>query len=253
MATKASQPAPYEKMRSGYGGIAPPASAAERHAPVSIRPSPIAVGSPTDTNVRIGPGRVLRVPAGFLLLACGFVVLCLALSYMVGHRRGFGAAKTEYEKLITATSVPVNDPLGSFQPVVETLPAAGASNAKPATPNVTPNSTIGRNEPSDWKPVIPAKDPRKKGLNYFVLAQTSEQGSKTLAEFCRSNGLETYVVAGNNDRSRRVIAFPGFEASARTSSEIKALEAKIHSIGDKWKKNKGTTDLHDAYASLYGG
>ena len=89
-------------------------------------------------------------------------------------------------------------------------------------------------------------------MNYFIIAETHEQGATALAEFCRIQGLETYVVLAKNDR-RRVIAFPGFEARDRTSAQVKTLEAKIHSVGDLWKRNKGTSDLRDAYPSLYNG
>jgi hypothetical protein len=249
MASKSSQPALYEKMRSGAGGVAVPSPRVERHAPIRSKDLPPTIGTVTEASRSIGPGRVVRMPAGFLMLACGAIILFLAMSYMVGHKRGYGTAKVEYEKLITAATVPVNDPLSNSQTVVDVQRASNNGSGKPNPESGSAAGTSPRNDPSAWKTVIPAKDPRKKGLNYFILAQTTEQGAKLLADFCRTNGLETYVVTGNNDRSRRVVAFPGFEASARTSPDIKALEA------EKWKKIKASAgdDLHSAYASLYGG
>ena len=97
-------------------------------------------------------------------------------------------------------------------------------------------------------------DPRKKGLNYFVLAETREAGAKKIAEYCRANGLESYVIPGKNDGLRRVIVLPGFESGARSSQEVKSLESRMQDVGDKWKKaERGNSDFRGAYPSLYNG
>lgn len=237
MASKTSQPALYEVIRGRTSQSVP-------------TPEPVAHGRPTENGSApwLGPGRSIRIPAGYVILGCGLAIILLASSYMVGHKRGYGAAKTEYDQQIISTaSLGTSDPL-SIERGPRTVANLGAgSNTHDLGSPATNNSQTG------WKPVIPAKDPRQKGLNYFILAETTETGAKQLAEFCRSNGLETYVVSGKNDRSRRVVAFPGFPGTARNSPEVKGLEAQIHSVGEKWKRNKGSTDLRDAYPSLYGG
>ena len=86
---------------------------------------------------------------------------------------------------------------------------------------------------------MPKADPRKKGLKYFVLAETTDEaGATKLADFCRSCGLESYVLPSDNKKHRRVIACPGFDPSARLNPEVKGLEAQIHSIGEKWAQAK---------------
>jgi hypothetical protein len=239
MATKPSQPALYEKMRT------------QSALPVPISPKvdvhPQAAPSAEAGVSWLGPGRAIRLPSGYVLLACGIGILLLSFAYMTGHKRGAAIARGEYEKVIQTSAGGVSDPLGSLTPVL-----TNSGSAQPATvANNTNRQPISTN-PTSWGAVSPPKDPRQKGLNYFIIAETNEQGAKSLAEFCRSHGLETYVVMSKNDR-RRVIAYPGFEARDRTSAQVRALEAKIHSVGDLWKKNKGSTDFRDAYPSLYNG
>ena len=239
MAAKPSQPALYEKMRTR---VAPSVSISPK---VDVHPVPAATEeSPASW---LGPGRAIRLPTGYVLLGCGIVILLLSVAYMMGHRRGTAVARSEFERVIQSNANGVNDPLGgAMTPVIPTAPPP----QQPA--NTAINRPASQSSPGSWGPVAPVKDPRQKGLNYFIIAETNEQGASALAEFCRIQGLETYVVLAKNDR-RRVIAFPGFEARDRTSPQVKALEAKIHSVGDLWKKNKGSTDLRDAYPSLYNG
>jgi hypothetical protein len=84
-----------------------------------------------------------------------------------------------------------------------------------------------------------------------VLATTTRQGAQRLAEFCRSSGLEAYVVPANTSGSRSLhmtIALPGFAPDDRSGTAVKSLESRIHQIGDRWKRTeRGATDLRDAY------
>jgi hypothetical protein len=50
-----------------------------------------------------------------------------------------------------------------------------------------------------------------------------------------------------------VIVLPGYkDASQKSSPDIKALEAKIRSVGEKWKKlARGNKDFGDAYPELF--
>lgn len=240
MATKPSQPALYEKMRTRSAAPVPISPKVDVHPQVSANVD--------ESPSWLGPGKAIRLPSGYVLLACGIGILLLSVAYMLGHKRGTAVSRGEYEKVIQTQAGGVSDPLTSMTPVIDASGISQPASSTPATPNRTPNATVS----ASWGPLAPAKDPRQKGLNYFIIAETHEPGAKSLAEFCRAHGLETYVVVSKNDR-RRVIAFPGFEARDRTSAVVKSLEAKIHSVGDLWKKNKGSTDLRDAYPSLYNG
>jgi hypothetical protein len=74
-----------------------------------------------------------------------------------------------------------------------------------------------------------------------------------MVEFCRENGLEAFLVPDDNAMLRKIIVLPGYrDASEKSSPEIKALEAKIRSVGDKWKRSsKGNKDFSDAFPELF--
>lgn len=250
MGTKPSQPALYEKMRSRAVG-APTISPK-----VDLHPTSVQSVSDDGGSAWFSPGRSIRLPAGYLLLACGVGVLLLSVVYVFGHKRGYSVARSQFDQQVIDRSAGITDPLTTLQPVIDTSSSLRSGIAPPnasGDAGSPPSGGFRTTPAAAWGPIVPAKDPRQKGLNYFVIAETSESGARTLAEFCRSQGLETYVVPAKNDRFRAV-AFPGFAGRDRSSPQVKALEAQIHTIGDNWKRNhKGTTDLRDAYASLYNG
>ncbi len=213
-----------------------------------------AVPSPVLEKVAslLSPGRTLRLPVGYLLLAGGVLVLVLTLVYVIGSNRGEAKARAQFEEKFGSQPLVsgVNDPL--------TLESQGTADGTPGdAPSVKQreSSTPGgdsRRTAADWGPVVPSIEPRQKGWNYFILAEDSLQGAQKLAQFCRDSGLETYVIPGKNDR-RRVIAFPGYQGS-RLAPEVQALENRIHAIGDKYKsQNKSQTNMRDAYPALYNG
>jgi hypothetical protein len=249
MASKSSQPALYEKMRSRPAG--------------SIAPAPMKIDIPPDlppievAGSWLRPGQMIRLPAGYVLLAAGIVIILSAFAYMVGHSRGQAVERRKYEDGVRGKidGGPV-EAAYTLDPMTESVSGSqqqpvGSGSRSGSNPAAA--SGVKASHPSSWGAIEPRTDPRKKGLNYFVLAETTQAGAVRLADFCRSQGLETYVVSGKNDR-RRVVAFPGFGSSARSSAEVKALEALIHTVGDKWKRTqKGDTDLRDAYPALHGG
>jgi hypothetical protein len=141
----------------------------------------------------------------------------------------------------------------------KTQPELGGSNANQLSgadfeeprPNNYTQPRVQSQE--QWESVT--SDIRQKGENYFVLAETNKDGATRLAEFCRSQGLETYVISRKNVTSRYLVyACPGFNDGERSTPVVKNLEQSIYRIGDLWKNNKrGDTNLHDAYPKLYDG
>lgn len=258
MSKKTAQPALYEKMRNRPDPVAP--------VKVDREPPPASDDRPGFGQF-LNPGQAIRLPVGYLFLGMGILIALISVAYIAGSSRG--KALEEQRRLQSEAPLEaINDPLmqGLEAPPATTTgkgmlgsgnsprganQPSGSGGAKPAVSGLTPGP---------MGPIAPApdKDPRKKGLNYFILATTSKEGAVQLAEFCRSNGLETYVISRKNDRKSdagcRVVAFPGFDGKSRSSPEVKALEQRIHAIGDKWKSTqRGRTDLHDAYPEQYGG
>ena len=96
-------------------------------------------------------------------------------------------------------------------------------------------------------------DPRQKGYRYYVLAHPSSERAASMVEFCRANGLDAYLVPDDNALLRKIIVLPGYkDASEKNSPEIKALEASIRRVGEKWKAAaRGNKDFSDAFLEFY--
>jgi hypothetical protein len=239
MSKRSAQPALYEKinMRSGSLTASPPAR---------VEPKPVAISD--RTTPWISPGQSVRLPVGYLLLAGAVVLFLLFATYMFSYKQGFKAAQAEVDQaLLQAANAQMEATL--IEPLKE-VPAGSSVAAAPPKSSTSPKPAAARH-PSAWGAL--RGDPRQKGLNYFVLAEGTAAGIMKLAEFCRANGLETYVVPSKNERLR-AIALPGFGSAERSSQAVKALESQIHRIGEQWKKqDRSNSDLHDAYPSLYSG
>ena len=220
--TRRGAPALYELMRRPGA----PADAAPRAAPA---PAPAssrtgrAPGLPESFTISLG-----RAAA----LAAGVVVL-VAIAYGIGVQRGratAGRVDAEPASIDPVTPAP-------SRPSAATSGAGGRQATAPARPAATDNKG----------------DPRIKGERYFVLAHPSSDRASEMVEFCRANGLDAYLVPDDNALLRKVIVLPGYkDASQKSSPEIKALEAKIRSVGEKWKKlARGNKDFGDAYPELF--
>ena len=224
--TRRGAPALYELMRRP----GTPVDAAPRPAPRAA-PSPAAGASRT--------GRAPGLPDSFTIslgraaaIAAGVVVL-VAIAYGIGVQRGRATASRGASEPAT------------IEPAAPTpARASGTSGSTASRPSTTP----ARPSATDNK-----GDPRIKGERYFVLAHPSSDRASEMVEFCRANGLDAYLVPDDNALLRKVIVLPGYkDASQKSSPEIKALEAKIRSVGEKWKKlARGNKDFGDAYPELF--
>jgi len=226
-------PALYELMRKpGQGGSAGGDAPAD--------------GAPTGASRRGGTGPAL--PDSFEVslgkaaaIAAGCIVL-IAIAYGIGVQRGRSVSKGPASPDATPVvevavpPTPVNQGStttpGGSAPAAQRKPA-GADRATSATDNTV--------------------DPRMKGVKYYVLAHPSSERAAEMVEFCRENGLEAFLVPDDNALLRKIVVLPGYrDASEKNSPEIKALEAKIRSVGDKWKRSsRGNKDFSDAYPELH--
>jgi hypothetical protein len=195
----------------------------------------------------LSPGRALVLPVGYLLLAGALALVLVVMAYIIGYDRGDATARRE----LAEGGWPVGDMQaggwpGGQDPLTVTDQPGGGVLGSPEPTVAPPNP-----QPADPSGEVPIEfDPRVAGYNYFILVETTRDGALRLAEFCRSHGLETYVVAGKNSR-RRVIALPGYDVS-RTDPEVLALERRIHDVGNLWKQlENGRTNLHDAYPERF--
>ena len=239
MAKRGSSPALYELFHG------------RNHPPVVLRRKrqPPRTPAPVQHVARwLKAGRAVRLPVGYLIAAGVILAAGIAIAYVIGAQGSDGADGVGGETSLMQVARHGEQPR-AVDPLVAAPEVRGAVDP-PAAPAEPPAAS---GPPSNgWGPVF--SDPRQAGLSYFVLAETTAAGAERLADYCRSQGLETYVVGRKRNRFRRVIALPGFAPDVRSSPQVKALEVQIRRIGDSWKhQERRATDLRDAYPSLFGG
>jgi hypothetical protein len=197
-----------------------------------------------------------------LVIAVVFVA-AVVTAYLVGVSRGR-----------SATEQSASSENGGSQPLASgpstATPRSNEGSRAPATPENSPSnqtavqsnglaSNAGSTENSTTAGVSEAAlgpaaagDPRQAGLSYFVLCSTLEANALRVVDFCRSKGLDAYVVPDQNGRLREVTVLPGFEAGERSSSAIKELEERIRKVGVSWKASgPGNSDFGDRYIKTH--
>jgi hypothetical protein len=227
MSKKSARPALYELLRqrvsdrAGNGAAEPP--------PRREPPPRDESGGPSMLSKLMSPGSVVRLPVGYLLLATTAILVVVLVVYIAGHARGVKSARANYEDEMRAkfdvdrVGAAVVDPTGQ--------PPSGRGANSQGQPNRS-SPPLAKFDASRAGPV--ESDPRLKGMSYYILATYPRESAVKLAEFCRSQGLEAYVITGNNARSRRVIALPLFRYADRATERIRQLDAMIIDVGQKW-------------------
>lgn len=234
MAKKTSAPALYELIRSRRAE--PP----RRVKPPRPERPP---GEVRDWLSWLSAGRAIRAPVGYLLLGLAGCLVLLVAAYIFGYTR---AGRVGAIEGVTSLSEANRHPGPEVAP--DPAPVEPIRQPVLAAPQVPQMPTAPAGQASIFD------DPRLPGKSYFVIAETNVAGAERLALYCRGQGLEAYVIGGNDDRFRKVIVLPGFEPQERSSPRIKALEDRIHQVGDRWKSaERGASNLRDAYPLQFKG
>ncbi|MHC4219302.1 MAG: hypothetical protein ACYSU7_12715 [Planctomycetota bacterium] len=194
------------------------------------RAEPRAAEPPPETESAdwgwLSPGRTVRLPIGYLLLAAAVVLTAVVASFTVGYSRGEGQAKAQLDQEWLATNQQT-----LAVPPPETRPAPAPARTEPS-PRETPAPEAAPAE-SGWGQVL--SDPREPGKNYFVLIHTRRDGAVMLAEFSRAHGVEAYAVRAKNLSLYKVIALPGFGGGERSTEFVTDLERRIEEVFRSWK------------------
>lgn len=204
-----------------------------------------------DAVVDSGTGvrRSVRIPIGYFYLAIAAIVILCVLTYIVGFRRAESVYEGELDQERFASlknGVPrPTDPL-----------SRGAGDA-------SDDETMGGGvEPFTWtgEPAAPAaygqveSDPRKPGLNYFVLITTNRDGARKVAEFCRDRRLEAYVVpVKNSSRNFQVIVLPGYAGGDQQSAAVQVLRQSIDRVIEEWHAEVNPRDNFGYYPVRFDG
>ncbi|MEE8154042.1 MAG: hypothetical protein V3T53_03665 [Phycisphaerales bacterium] len=239
-----TNPALYELIQTRQGS---------RAAPVTPDPAPT-VAAPT-TGESIGwfsPGRTIRLPVGYLFLGAAGLILLAVSAYMFGYQHGERATELQFGDLADRTNGFPSAQIA--QDPMATDSRAGAGSPRPATygpagrrlgtGSVVTNA--GR-----WGPA--ESDPREAGLNYFILIHTQRENAIELANFCRKESLEAYVVKAKNMDQYQVIVLPGYRKGARELEQIRTLERRIKQVTRKWKLRINPRDDLSYYPDRYDG
>lgn len=239
MARRAA-PALYELMRRPGAPVASSSSPAMAGTPRRVGNAP---GLPSTFEISLRRAVVLGIA----------VVVAVSIAYGIGVKRGASASTGAPRNGSDAASVsPPSNVSQQTSPVIPAIPgkSSGAANSKTAAPV---SGTSGSGKPAARAATDNKSDPRVKGMYYFVVGHPSSDRRVEMLTFCRAEGLDAYLVPDDNALLRKIIVLPGYrDLSEKSSSEIRALEAKVKQVGKKWKGNKpGNKDFDDAYPALF--
>lgn len=216
----------------------------------------------------LSPGQTLRLPVGYVFLAAALTIVLLIVMYVFGYQSAANRYEAEIAAIradqITADGIgrDVVDPLtqreggpggpGAREPGRSAAqPGAGRSSSPSTGTGGTSNRGRASSDASGWGPI--ESDPRADGLNYLRLITTTRENAVEVAQFCRDNGLEAYVVGRDNARLVPVIVLPGFAGGTLNSPEAQALKSKVETVGIRWEQTgRGNTNFQGAIWERYG-
>lgn len=237
-------PVPYELLGRARG-LPPSSEIARGESPQGV----------DDGSGRWGPGRTLRLPVGVVPGVAVAMVALAVLAYMWGFSRGRHDARLEAGRVLEASmaSRSIEDPLAD----AGGSPAGPEGRASAREREGSVRSDLGGSDPArPWGEAVGAVggDPRRAGLNYFVLAHATPETAPELAAFCRARGLEAHVVDDHNGVARKVVVVPGYVDGERRGDRVRAIEQRIVEVGLAWKSHRrGNADFSGYYAELHRG
>lgn len=201
---------------------------------------------PADVNANespdwLGPGSSLRIPVGYIFVAVAAVITLFVVAYIFGFSHG--------------TDDPDALPDQNLSARLEQQRIASAQMGQDGTRSNSGSSANGRGaatgSPRGWG--LTESDPREVGLNYFFIVHTTRDNAILVANFCRTEGLEAYVVKANNSSSRGVYVVPGYQREDRATEPIRRLEDRIRRVIQKWNVHVGRDDLTTYVPQKYKG
>ena len=220
--------------------------------PLTPDPEPTAAApTPGESIGWFSPGRTIRLPIGYLFLAAARLLLLAVFAYMFGYQHGERATQLQFGDLAGRTDgIPgaqiAQDPMATDSRAGAGSPSPTAYGVADQRSNTGSIDTIG----DPWGPV--PSDPREVGLNYFILIHTHFENAVKLANFCRTESLEAYVVKAKNMDQYQVVVLPGYRKGARELEQIRTLERRIKAVTRKWNLRNPRDDL-SYYPDRYDG
>lgn len=245
-------PALYELMRSRPKG-APFAPPGTLYHPVEAEPE-----ETEDRLSWLSPGRVVRIPVGYIIVAALTILALSVGGYMIGYKKREREEARLRELDLSRQFNNVRDPLADGQTQPPGGSAAPASSSVAGSPERTPLSISSEPSPSGRPGRVtmvrqPADDPRGAGKNYLVAAQLAPEEAEKAANFLASRGLEIAVVpVDNRSLNWHVVVVQGFGPGDWYGPGGKRLERDLQALGRQYKRDhKGPVDFSDAWWQKY--
>ena len=196
------------------------ARSASRAVPTVADPEPATPSSQPQTGGStnwLSPGRTIRVPIGYLFLAAAALILLVVFVYMFGFQHGERSTQLQFGDLADGTAPARNAAIAQDPMARDTGPGAGSAQLAAAA------------------------------------VRSNTANAVTLADFCRAESLEAYVVKAKNMDQYQVIVLPGYRRGDREHQQIIALERTIKQVTRKWKLRRNSRDDLSYYPVRYNG
>lgn len=271
-------PALYELMGAPRPGSSTPHVAPSHSAPAPIPPA--MTGTDDGPGFKLGPGRAVSIPLGYLIAAGLVVFVLLVAAFATGYRRKESEIARDLERQAALQWDGTLDPLQNPQ-----NPSGGSNGAQPAGSQPQPAQPRPRPEPTKRPPsqavpapqnppqgaptgvnrpqVAPPKpaqgmvvpvtgpenDPRQSGLNYLIAATLPPDEAEKAGQFLASEGLEIAIVTVDNRPSLRwVVVLQGLAAKDLAGPAARALERRLQELGREYRDvHRGPTVFNDPW------
>ena len=199
----------------------------------------------------LSPGRTIRVPIGYLFLAAAALILVVVFVYMFGFQHGERSNQLQFGDLANGNTRDRNAEIAQDPMARDFGSGVGSAQLANREPRVLSNTGSTATNGDFGRTVV--SDPREAGLNYFILIHTQRANAVKLANFCRAESLEAYVVKARNMNQYQVIVLPGYRRGYREHEQIRALERTIKEVTRKWKLRVNSRDDLSYYPVRYDG
>lgn len=243
-------------------------------APIEItprRPQPEPNHEPAPALASLlSPGKVIRVPVGYVLLvAAGFIVVGFG-GYMLGYQQNQREVAAQIEAKHRAEQAAIVDPtwVQNTKPIGSSIAAPPVDRAAGVTANrgvdvggamrsadVSGSASDPAGSATLIKMMSGTKDPRTPDLNYFVVAHAPVAEADRAAEFLAANGIPVARLLPNRNGMANVVVLIGFEGGegGLRSDRSRDLQSRIKSLGREYRAAGGGMDFSTLWPQKYRG
>jgi hypothetical protein len=182
------------------------------------------------------------MPVGYAFFLAAAVLGLFALGWALGHRSAVNKAREEQAARAASEFEgpgPTRDLYGSNAP------------AQPSPP-VVDQRQAPRQSSVPQRPIVPDRDPREAGLNYYIVDRYDPATAARAVEFLRASGMDVVALPDENPTFHLIVALPGFPRGSLSSPEAKAVGDQIRRLGRVWKQQqRGPSDFSSCYLKKY--